>query len=128
MIRFGVVLSVVLIAIGLLVTGVVAGSLLLVVISIGVALLAFLVLIGVVISFRHEIFGRTPIGVPAAGTSLAAPARAGRPAGPRLAARACHCGCTDRPGDRQQAGPRLASRTGRARNLRPARAASGGRR
>ena len=77
MIRFGVVLSVVLIAIGLLVTGVVAGSLLLVVISIGVALLALLVLIGVVISFRHEIFGRTPIGVTAAGTSLAAPAGQG---------------------------------------------------
>jgi membrane protein implicated in regulation of membrane protease activity len=57
-IRFGVVLSVVLIAIGLLATGVVAGSLLLVVISIGVALLAFLLLIGVVISYRHEIFSR----------------------------------------------------------------------
>ena len=58
MIRFGVVLSTVLVAIGLLVTGVVAGSLLLVVISIGVALLAFLLLIGVVISYRHEIFSR----------------------------------------------------------------------
>ena len=65
MIRFGVVLSVVLIAIGLLATGVVAGSLLLVVISIGVALLAFLMLIGVVISFRHEIFGRAAIPVAA---------------------------------------------------------------
>jgi len=73
-IRFGVVLSVVLIAIGLLVTGVVAGSLLLVVISIGVALLAFLVLIGVVISFRHEIFGRTPPDVPSARPSLKEPA------------------------------------------------------
>ena len=58
MVRFGVVLSVVLVAIGLLVTGVVAGSLLLVAISIGVAVLAFLLLIGVVISFRQEIFGR----------------------------------------------------------------------
>jgi hypothetical protein len=57
-IRFGVVLSVVLVAIGLLVAGVVAGSLKLVAISIGVAVLAFLLLIGVVISFRHEIFGR----------------------------------------------------------------------
>ena len=47
-------------AIGLLATGVVAGSLLLVVISIGVALLAFLLLIGVVISYRHEIFSRRP--------------------------------------------------------------------
>ena len=117
MIRFGVVLSVVLIAIGLLVTGVVAGSLLLVVISIGVALLAFLMLIGVVISFRHEIFGRTPIGVTGR-WDLArrrlrgrAPRRAGR------AARACHCGCTDRPGDRQR---RLASR----QPNRPERAAS----
>jgi hypothetical protein len=57
-IRFGVVLSVVLVAIGLLVTGVVAGNLLLVAISIGVAVLAFLMLIGVVISYRQEIFGR----------------------------------------------------------------------
>jgi hypothetical protein len=71
-IRFGIVLSVVLIAIGLLVTGVVAGSLLLVVISIGVALLAFLGLIVVVISFRHEIFGRKPLDVAAAQPSLAA--------------------------------------------------------
>ncbi|MGN6681179.1 MAG: hypothetical protein ACTHKL_25725 [Streptosporangiaceae bacterium] len=76
MIRFGVVLSVVVIAIGLLVTGVVAGSLLLVVISIGVALLAFLLLIGVVISFRHEIFGRTPLD--AAGAQVSPQVLAGR--------------------------------------------------
>jgi len=69
-IGFGVVLSVVLVAIGLLVTGVVAGSLLLVAISIGVAVLAFLLLIGVVIIFRHEIFGRP---VPEAAAVSAAP-------------------------------------------------------
>ncbi len=81
MIRFGVVLSVVLIAIGLLATGAVAGSLLLVVISIGVALLAFLMLIGVVISFRHEIFGRAARERP--GFQAAMPAVAGEaiPAG-----------------------------------------------
>ena len=45
MIRFGVVLSVVLVAIGLLAAGAAAGSLLLVVISIGVALLASLLLV-----------------------------------------------------------------------------------
>ncbi len=59
MIRFGIVLSVVLIAIGLLATGVVAGSLLLVTISIGVAVLATLMLAGGVIVWRHEIFGVT---------------------------------------------------------------------
>jgi len=91
-IRFGIVLSVVLIAIGLLVTGVVAGSLLLVVISIGVALLAFLLLIGVVISFRHEIFGRTPVEVAGAQVSPRALAGSGAKApssrrdGPAMAA------------------------------------------
>jgi hypothetical protein len=126
-IRFGVVLSVVLIAIGLLVTGVVAGSLLLVVISIGVALLAFLVLIGVVISFRHEIFGRAPVDVTSAQPSLTAPAsrgamaRSAAQAEPTMAAsrqtqetaakpgveQAARPGATQaaRPGAQQAAGP-----------------------
>ena len=74
MVRFGVVLSVVLVAIGLLVTGVVAGSLMLVAISIGVAALAFLLLIGVVISFRQEIFGRPApeAALPASGAAKSA--------------------------------------------------------
>jgi len=73
-VRFGVVLSVVLVAIGLLVTGVVAGSLKLVAISIGVAALAFLLLIGVVISFRQEIFGRPApeAALPASGAAKSA--------------------------------------------------------
>ncbi|HYK33368.1 MAG TPA: hypothetical protein VEV63_15465, partial [Streptosporangiaceae bacterium] len=60
MIRFGIVLSVVLIAIGLLVTGAVAGSLLLVMVSVGVAALAALMLALVVLIWRREIFGTQP--------------------------------------------------------------------
>jgi hypothetical protein len=101
-IRFGVVLSVVLIAIGLLVTGVVAGSLLLVVISIGVALLAFLVLIGVVISFRHEIFGRTPLDIDSAQPSLKEPAVHGAMA--RSAAQAGPAMATSRPSQETRRG------------------------
>ena len=56
MVRFGVVLSVVLIAIGLLATGVVAGSLMLVYVAIGVASLAALMLVTFVVIWRHEIF------------------------------------------------------------------------
>jgi len=56
-IRFGAVLSVVLIAIGLLVTGVVTSSLLLVYLAIGVAALAGLMLLIGVLIWRTEIFG-----------------------------------------------------------------------
>jgi len=66
-IRFGIVLSVVLVAIGLLVAGVLAGSLLLVVASIGVAALAFLLLLVVVVISRHEIFGQLAREVPGPG-------------------------------------------------------------
>jgi hypothetical protein len=57
LVRFGVVLSVVLAAFGLLAAGVVDGSLLLVVVSIGVAAVAFLMLAAVVLIWREEIFG-----------------------------------------------------------------------
>lgn len=80
MVRFGVVLSVVLVAIGLLATGVVAGSLLLVAISIGVALVAFLLLVGVVISFRREIFGSAAARARQTGGTGAVPAAGGLPA------------------------------------------------
>ena len=60
MIRFGVVLSVVLVALGLLVGGVLTSSLLLVYLAIGVAAAAGVLLaIGVVI-WREEIFGAAP--------------------------------------------------------------------
>ncbi len=65
MIRFGAVLSVAIIAIGLLVAGVIDGSLLIVVISIGVAALATLLLAVAVIVWRHEIFGQVPAEVTA---------------------------------------------------------------
>jgi hypothetical protein len=118
-IRFGVVLSVVLIAIGLLVTGVVAGSLLLVVISIGVALLAFLVLIGVVISFRHEIFGRTPLDIDSAQPSLKEPAVHGAMA--RSAAQAGPAMATSRPSHETAARPgaKQAVRPGAEQAVRP---------
>ena len=72
MFRFGIVLSVVLIAIGLLAAGVVAGSLLLVDVSIGVASLATLLLVTFVVIWRREIFGtlaatRERVGVAPAG-------------------------------------------------------------
>ena len=57
MIRFGVVLSAVLAAIGLLVAGVIAGSLMLVAVSVGVAALAAMLLLIAVLVWRHEIFG-----------------------------------------------------------------------
>ena len=78
MIRFGIVLSVVLIAIGLLAAGVVAGSLLLVAISIGVAVLAALMLAGFVIVWRHEIFGVTE-GRAAVGVGAELAMAGGRP-------------------------------------------------
>ncbi len=65
MFRFGIVLSVVLIAIGLLAAGVVAGSLLLVYVSIGVAVLAALLLVTFVVIWRHEIFGSSAAPGPA---------------------------------------------------------------
>jgi len=59
-IRFGTVVAVVLVAMGLLVGGVLANSLLLVYLAIGVAVLAAVMLaIGVVI-WRKEIFGESP--------------------------------------------------------------------
>ena len=57
MIRFGVVLSAVLAAIGLLVAGVIAGSLMLVAVSVGVAAVAAMLLLLAVLIWRHEIFG-----------------------------------------------------------------------
>ena len=60
MIRFGAVLAVVVIAFGLLATGFVAGSLLLVAISIGVSALGLLMFLVVVVSLRHEIFAPGP--------------------------------------------------------------------
>jgi uncharacterized membrane protein YgcG len=64
-IRFGVVLSVAIIAVGLLVAGVIDGSLLIVVISIGAAALATLLLAVAVLVWRHEIFGQVPAEVAA---------------------------------------------------------------
>ena len=74
MIRFGVVLSVALVAVGLLVTGVIAGSLLVVAISIGVAALAALMLTVAVIVWRREIFAPAPV----AATAASAPESPGR--------------------------------------------------
>ena len=67
MIRFGVVLSVVLAAIGLLGAGVVAGSLVLVVASVGVAGLGCLMLIAAVLFWRREIFSARATDYPVGG-------------------------------------------------------------
>jgi DNA polymerase-3 subunit gamma/tau len=113
-VRFGVVLSVVLVAIGLLVTGVVAGSLRLVAISIGVAVLAFLLLIGVVISFRQEIFGR-----PAPKAALPSSAVAKSAVPEQEAARAVGVSETGGPGARAKAGDGKRAETGRDTGSQP---------
>ena len=69
MIRFGVVLAVVVAALGLLVGGILTSSLLLVYLAIGVsALAAVLLVIGVVI-WRDEIFSDAPAGSATAPTA-----------------------------------------------------------
>jgi len=57
LIRFGAILSVVLVAIALLAAGAVSGSLLLVYLAIGVAALALVLLIAGVVIWREEVFG-----------------------------------------------------------------------
>ena len=59
MIRFGVVLTVVLAAMGLLASGVLANSLLLVYLAIGAAALAAIMLTAGVLIWREEVFGPT---------------------------------------------------------------------
>ena len=59
MIRFGAIVSVVAIAIGLLIAGAVSGELTLVYVSIGLAALALLMLIAGVVIWRDEVFGTT---------------------------------------------------------------------
>jgi hypothetical protein len=61
-IRFGVVLSVVVAALGLLVAGIVTSSLLLTYLAIGVAAVAALMLLIGVVIWREEIFGRAAAG------------------------------------------------------------------
>ena len=76
MIRFGAVLTVVLVAMGLLAAGVLTNSLLLVYLAIGVAALAAVMLTVGVVIWRGEIFGDAPAGQAAAPASeAAAPAR-----------------------------------------------------
>ncbi len=89
MIRFGVVLAVVVVAIGLLVGGILTSSLLLVYLAIGVsALAAVLLVIGVVI-WRDEIFGEAAVG-------RAQQPAVVRPGGGQAGAR--RVGCSGRPG------------------------------
>ena len=72
MIRFAAVLTVVLVALGLLIGGVLTNSLLLVYLSIGVAALAAVMLIVGVVIWRGDVFGDAPAG------RAAAPARSRR--------------------------------------------------
>ena len=131
MIRFGVVLSVVLVAIGLLAAGVVSGSLLLVVVSIGVAALAFLLLVVVVVMSRHELFG-LPAGqaaglraieptasVPAAASAIKARSAAGSgAAAPAAAARFARAGVAAQPeAPRSDTGIRRGSKGGKDRGV-----------
>ena len=98
MIRFGAVLTVVLVAMGLLAGGVLTNSLLLVYLAIGVAALSAIMLAAGLVIWRGDIFGEAsaqpaaaPVGLAAgtagaagtSGTVGAAPAPAGRtqPAG-----------------------------------------------
>jgi hypothetical protein len=71
-IRFNVILSVVIVAVGLLIAGAVSGSLVLVDSAIGVAALALVLLVAIVVMWRQEIFGDTVAGVAATGTTGAA--------------------------------------------------------
>jgi hypothetical protein len=89
-IRFGVVLTVVLTAMGLLAGGVLANSLLLVYLAIGAAALAAVMLTVGVVIWREEVFGASPAGQPglagqggsqASGPSLALAAAGTSPAG-----------------------------------------------
>src|ERR1700735_559947 len=96
MIRFGVIVSVVAVAIGLLIAGAVSGELTLVYVSIGLAAVALLMLIVAVVVWRDEVFGPTRVepgkqttaagpelvSVPAAGLS-GTDAAAERPGGAR---------------------------------------------
>ena len=83
MFRFGAVLTVVLVAIGLLVGGVLANSLPLVVAAIAVAALAGVLLVIGVLFRRDQIFGSSGAGRPveAAGLRSAAPAAGNRSSG-----------------------------------------------
>jgi len=60
-IRFGAIVSVVAIAIGLLIAGAVSGQLTLVYVSIGLAALALLMLIAGVVIWRDAVFGTTAV-------------------------------------------------------------------
>ncbi len=71
MIRFGAIVSVVAVAIGLLIAGAVSGELTLVYVSIGLAALALLMLIVGVVVWRDEVFG--PTAVPGKQTTAAGP-------------------------------------------------------
>jgi len=73
-IRFGAIVSVVVVAIGLLVGGAVSGELTLVYVSIGLAALALLMLIIGVAVWRDEVFGSAvaPGSLEAASTTAAA--------------------------------------------------------
>ncbi len=72
MIRFGAIVSVVAVAIGLLIAGAVSGELTLVYVSIGLAAVALLMLIVGVIVWRDEVFGPTT-AVPGKQTTAAGP-------------------------------------------------------
>lgn len=71
MIRFGAIVSVVTVAIGLLVAGAVSGDLALVYVSIGLAALALLMLIVGVAIWRDQVFGPTTSAAQAAGAGPA---------------------------------------------------------
>jgi predicted lipid-binding transport protein (Tim44 family) len=87
-IRFSAILSVVVVAIGLLVAGAVSGSLLLVYLAIGVAALALLMLVIGVVIWREELFGdsaaRRPAGVAVAESREVADVDSVRCSGPGI--------------------------------------------
>ena len=74
MIRFGVVLTVVVAALGLLVAGILTSSLLLTYLAIGVAVLSALMLIIDVVVWRDEVFGGAAAGKAAVEKTAAVPA------------------------------------------------------
>ena len=76
MIRFGAIVSVVAVAVGLLIAGAVSGQLTLVYVSIGLAALALLMLIVGVAIWRDEVFGAS---------AAAQPSTAGQASGVRSA-------------------------------------------
>jgi hypothetical protein len=141
-IRFGVVLTVVLAAMGLLAAGVLGNSLLLVYLAIGAAALAAVMLTVGVVIWREEVFGDSPAGQAAdqvAGRSpaLAAvggPAAGGPAAGPSPAALSRHpdrpehperLDWLERPDQAERLGrserPERPERSGRERSDRPER-------